>query len=60
MSLTGMIYLLLRPLIDTVSRNGEQGRQRKTENQKDLLNVVLCDKPEIRTAAGATDRDDVR
>jgi hypothetical protein len=59
-SLTGMIYLLLRRLSDTVSRNGEQGRQWKTENQNDLLNVVLCDKPEIRTAAAATDRDDLR
>jgi hypothetical protein len=59
-SLTGMIYLLLRRLSDTVSRNGQQGRQWKTENQNDLLNVVLCNKPEIMTAAGATDRDDVR
>src|SRR5580704_8890105 len=60
MSLIVMIYLLLRRLSDTVSRNGEQGRQRKTENQNDLLNVVLCDKPEIRTTVGATDPDDVR
>jgi hypothetical protein len=58
--LTGMIHLLLRRPSDTVSRNGEQGRQRKTENQSDLFNVVLCDKPEIATAAGATDREGVR
>ena len=51
MGLIDMNYLLLRR---------EQGRQWKTENQNDLLNVVLCDKPEFTTAAGATARDNVR
>jgi hypothetical protein len=53
-----MIYLLLRLPSGTVNRNREQGRQRKTENQNELLNVVSCAKPVIGTTAGATDRDD--
>ena len=60
MSLIDIIDLLLRRLGDTVGRNGEQGRKWKTENQNDLLSVVLCNKPQIRTAAGAMARDDVR
>jgi hypothetical protein len=60
MSLIVMIYLLSRRLSDAVGGNGEQGRQRKNENQNDVLNVVLCDKPELGTTIGATDPDDVR
>src|SRR5580704_1138109 len=60
MSLSSMIYLLLRRRSDTGSRDGEQGRHRKMDVKNVFLNVVLCDKPEIRTAAGATARDDVR
>ena len=38
-SLIDKIYLLLRRLSDIVSRNGEQGRQPKTGNQKLLVEL---------------------